>query len=92
MVPNTFDDGLCAAISDAKPFGCPTTQERFSAGRSVQADIADDDIFFGEKRGIFRRVDHHPPARESFADVIIGIPLEFQRDTAGQKRTEALAS
>src|SRR5579875_602707 len=38
-----------------------------------------------------RMVDNQPPARESFADVIVGIAFKRQRDALGQERAKALS-
>ena len=38
-----------------------------------------------------RRIDDDPAAREAFADVVVGIAFELERDALGEERAEALA-
>ena len=45
----------------------------------------------GRKSGAFRRIDDNPAAREPFADIVVGVAFERQRDAFGQECAEALA-
>ena len=45
----------------------------------------------GRKVDVARRIDDQPAARESLADVIVGVAFELQRDALGQERAEALS-
>ena len=44
----------------------------------------------GRKVEVARRIDHQPAAGEPFADVIVGVAFQFERDAFGQERPEAL--
>ena len=45
-----------AAVADGEPFGRAAAEEGLAAGRAVQADVADDDVFFGDE-GRFAAAD-----------------------------------
>ena len=45
----------------------------------------------GRKVGAARRIDDQPSARESLADVVVGVAFQLERHALGQKRAEALA-
>ena len=40
---------------------------------------------------MLRRIDDDASAGESFADVVVGVAFEFERDAFGEERSEALS-
>src|SRR5262249_54863351 len=90
MVANAFDDRQRAAVADAEPFGRSAAEERLATGRAVQGDVADDDVILGHVAGLGRRIDDHAAAGEAFADVVVGVAFELERDALGEKRAETL--
>ena len=45
--PTTLDDGDRAGVAHAEALAGHTADERLAAGRSVQRDVADDDVVLG---------------------------------------------
>src|SRR5947209_9015689 len=74
------------SLSDREPFAGGAAHERFAAARAVEARVAD--------RGLVRAsgaAHDDRPAAHPLADAVVGLAVELQRQTARQKRAEALA-
>ena len=52
--------------------------------------VADQDVLFRQEGGAARRIDDQRAARESLADVVVGIAFQLERHALGQERAEAL--
>src|SRR5690606_27086466 len=65
----------------------------FAGRRAVEGDVADDDVFIRDKfgRSVLRRIDDDPRAADPFADVVVGVALEFERHATWTERAETLA-
>ena len=48
-------------------------------------------MFSSGERGIARRIDDDAAARQAFADVVVGVAFERERDALGEKCPEALS-
>ncbi len=90
MVADALDDGPGAAVADAESLGGTSPEQCPAAGCPVENDVADEHIVFGHECALDRWVDDETSARQALADVVIRIALQLQRDTASQKRAEAL--
>ena len=56
--------------------------ERLAAGGAVERDVADDDVLLGGEAGVLRRVDDDAPARQPFAEIVVGVAFERNGDAA----------
>ena len=50
VVARPLDDGMGAAVPDAEPLAGPAPEEGPAAGRSVEGDVADQDVLLGDER------------------------------------------
>src|SRR5450755_427296 len=76
MIANPFDDCGRAGIAHGKAFTGDAVKEGFAAGRAVERNIANQDIFLGSEAGILRRIDNDPAAGQALADVVVGLAFE----------------
>jgi hypothetical protein len=54
-------------------------------------DVADEDAFFGQEAGGLGRIGDDAAAGEAFAEIVVGVAFEFERDAVGNECAEALA-
>src|SRR5204863_857636 len=80
-----------ARVSDREALAGYAADEGFSTCRAVERHVAGDDVLVGCERCVARWRQDDAPARQSFADVVVRIALERERDAARDERTEALA-
>jgi hypothetical protein len=57
MIPHYLDDGSNTTVAYAESFAGRATHISLAAGRAVEGDVADDDVLFGDKRGLVRWLD-----------------------------------
>ena len=55
VIADTFNDGGCSRVANCKALAGNTVEESFAAGRSIERNIADDDVLFRSKGGTARR-------------------------------------
>src|SRR5690606_20174377 len=67
VVADAFDDRARAAVTHAEALGRAAAEERASAGRAVQRDVADQHVLLGLEAAFARRVDDQPAAGEALA-------------------------
>src|SRR6266850_2145577 len=79
-----------SAVADRETFSRHPADVGFAAGGSVKSDVADDNVFFGDKSGSFGWMNNNFAARQAFADVIVGIAFEEESHAFGHERAEAL--
>ena len=82
VIADAFDHRLRAAVADREPLAGNAAHERLAARRAVQRDVADDHVLFSRERGVGRRPDDQPSARQALADEIVGLAFEGERDAA----------
>ena len=92
MVSDALHHGPDAAVADTEAFSGHAADVGFTVGRAVEGDVADDDIFFGFKRAGFRRSDSQSGTGQTFAEIVVGIAAQVNRESGGSKRTKTLAS
>ena len=90
MVAHRFHHGRGAGVPHRKAFTGHPVEEGLAAGGAVENHVAHQDVFFGLKRGIPRRVDDEPAAGKPLAHVIVGLAFQSQGDASGQEGAEAL--
>jgi hypothetical protein len=77
MVSDSFDDSMTTGIANGKAFGCPPANEDLATCRTVEANVANDDVLFRFEGSTMIRVQDDSPAGKSFAYIVIGISFEF---------------
>ena len=85
MIARAFDDDRAAAIAHRKALACRTRDIAEAAPRTVEAR--------GAVGGFARRAGathDDRAALHTLADVVVSVAVEFQPETAGEKRTETL--
>ena len=91
VIAHAFDHRRRAGVAHREPLARHAVEERLAAGRAVEHDVADQNVFLRQERRVARRIDDQLAAGKSLADVIVGVAFEFERDAAREKRPEALA-
>src|SRR6266403_5948661 len=91
MVAHRLDDRIRAAVAHGKALARHAADVRLTARRAVKADVADDDVLLRNERGPGRREYDDLAARESLAEVIVGVAFECKRHATRHERAEALA-
>ncbi len=88
MVTGAFDDGRRTTVSNCEALTNPTCYEELAAGRAVQHGVARQDWI----ARVIRWWSHHDPTPAlTFADVVVGLADEVERDPISQEGTEALS-
>ncbi len=90
MIADPFHDRVDAAVPDAETFPGPAAQVSFAAGAAIERHIAGDDTFLGGKSRAGRGINDDFPTRKAFAEVIVGIALEQERQPAGDEGAQTL--
>ncbi len=91
IVAHRLDDRIRAAVAHGKALARHAADVRLTARRTVKADVADDDVLLRNERGPGRREHDDLAARESLAEVIVGVAFECKRHATRHERAEALA-
>ncbi|TFA98676.1 hypothetical protein CCMA1212_009587 [Trichoderma ghanense] len=91
VVTDALDNGRSAGVADGESLGSDTTEVADTTCRTVQADVADQDVLFSLEDGRTRRVDNQATTRQALADVVVGITLQLESDTWREERTKGLA-
>ena len=83
-----FDHRRRAGIAHREAFAGEAGGEQLAAGRAIKAGVADDGA---EAIRLFRRrLQRDQAARETLADIVVGVAGHVQRDALHQERAEAL--
>ena len=90
MVSHALDDCEGAAVTDRKALCSPAAKKRMPAGRAIQHDVPNNDIFSGNESTTLTRINRNSPARQALADIVIGITGKLQRNAMGQPGSETL--
>src|SRR5205823_1865651 len=83
-------DRVDAAVANAEALAGHAADVGLAAGRPVEGDVADDHVLAGHERAALGRVDDDLAAGEAFADVIVGVAFQSERDAARHKGAETL--
>src|SRR5210317_1401241 len=90
VIANTFNNGTRAAVSNSEPFRYDSSNIGFAAGGAIKINVTCDDVFFGFKRALLRRIQNNFSTRQAFADKVIRIAFDCQCDTFGEPGAQAL--
>ena len=91
MVANALDDSRSTRVADAEAFPGDAVEISLTAGRAVESDVSDDDVFFGLEACVLGRIDDDLRARQPFSDVVVGISFEPEGHAWRSERSERLA-
>ena len=91
MIADAFHHGSHAAVAHAEALAGHAADVGFAGGRAVKGDIADDDVFLRRKAASLRRADGQLGARESFAEIVVGIAANDERSARCAKGAETLS-
>src|SRR5690606_32081366 len=92
VVADAFDDRARAAVAHAEALGRAAAEKRAAARRAIQRNGADQHLILGREAALTRGINNQPPAGKPFADVIVTVALELERDALREERAEALPS
>ena len=90
-VADSFHDSMHAAVTNAETFAGHAADVRLTAGRTIQRDVADDDVLVGLERRAGRRIQDQLAARQALAEIVVGVSFQIERHATRQERAEALA-
>src|SRR3990167_4321255 len=91
VIPDALDDCIGAAIAYGETLAGDAAEVGFAAGGAVEHHIANQNIFFGNKGGLMRRIDDDLAARKALAEVIVGVAFEGEADALGEEGPKALS-
>ena len=91
VIADALNDGVGAAVADGKAFAGDAPDVGLAARRAVERDVADDDVLFRREAGHARRINDQPGAGQAFADEVVRVAFERQRDAARHESAEALS-
>lgn len=90
VVTNTLNDSGGTGVADGETLSSNTTEEGSTAGSTIQADVANENVLLSLEDGRARRVHDQATTRQALADIVVGITLELQGDTRSEESTEGL--
>ncbi len=90
VIADRLDNRIRATVAHGETLSSHAPDVRLAAGRSIQADVADDDVLFRHEGGAFRREHDQLAARETLAEMVVGVAFEQERHAARHEGTEAL--
>src|SRR5207302_482540 len=91
VVANSFDYGGGSRVAHGEALPGDSVEKCFTAGRPVERDIADQDVFFRDKFGVLRWTNNQTSPGQPLADIIVSVAFERERDTFGEEGTKTLA-
>ncbi|MNC22967.1 hypothetical protein D3C75_709760 [compost metagenome] len=80
MVAYAFNNDICAGVADGKPFTGNPADISLTAGSTVQRRIPDDDVVLCGEGRLRGRLNDQLAAGKSFADIVIGVTFNCDRD------------
>ncbi len=82
--------GRGAGIAHGEPLTRHAVEIHFPAGRAIETNVADQNVFFRHEPGIARRINNQRAAGEPFSHIVVGFAFERERYTLRQERAKAL--
>src|SRR6185312_15045450 len=73
MVARALDDGDGAGVADGETLAGNAPEVALAVDGAIHHGVADDDRLFRHDAGVGRRLDDDAAARQSFADIIVGV-------------------
>src|SRR3546814_7307991 len=85
------DHHLRARMADGEAFARLTGGEKLARRCPVQNGVADNGVLLAFQRAAHHGLNRDDPARQTLADIIIGVAEDFEPDALAQKRAQRLA-
>src|SRR5262249_56158395 len=79
-----------AAVAHAEALAGDAADVGLTAGRSIERDVADDDVVLGHEGARARREHGELAAPEPLTPVVVGVAIQREGDAARHERAEAL--
>ena len=90
MVADSFYHRLHARVAHRKPLTGQSADKGLPGGGSVEGHVANNHILLCHKGGRAVRVHDQLAARQAFAEVVVGLSLQFQTQPVGSEGRKAL--
>eukprot|EP01137_Pigoraptor_chileana_P031734 Opistho-2@20013 len=92
VVADALADGRCARVAHAKALRSDAPDEGLAGRRTVETDVADNDVVLGaEAVRVFARPHNDRAAREALAHIVVCVALQLNRHALRKERAERLA-
>src|SRR5262249_23492868 len=91
VVTHGLDDRVDAGVADGEAFARHAADEHFAARSPVKSHVANDNVLLRHKGGAGRRIQNDFSARQSLAEVIVGVALKREGHATRHESTKALA-
>src|SRR5262245_9173478 len=91
MVAGPFDHRDGARVTHCEALAGDAAEIALALDGAVQHGVADDDRFLRLESAIGRRPDDDAAARETLADIVVGVAFELEGHAAREPSAEALA-
>jgi len=83
MITNAFDNGFCTTVANTKSFRRNAAKIGITRRRSIQGNIAKQNILFRCELAVLGRIYDHPATGQPFADKVIGITFHLEGNALG---------
>src|SRR6185295_1827466 len=90
MISNAFHHSRCTGVTNTKSLSGPAPYKHSSGSSTVQSNVSNNNIPVRIVFDPLVRIDSNPGTGKTFAEIVIGIALEFESDTIGCKGTKTL--
>src|SRR5690606_8461486 len=90
VIAYSFYNGFGPRVSNTEPFARFSVYIGFARGGSVKGYIAGDYIFLGFKGRFVRHFDYQFSTRKSFAQIIVGVPIDHHGKSFGGEGPKTL--
>src|SRR6266705_2505689 len=91
VISDAFDDGGGARVAYGETLAGYAAEIRFPGDRTVENDVARDDVFGRLATELGRRRNDDAAAREPLSAIVVGIADQIEGHAFGEERPEALA-
>src|SRR6266404_4578769 len=81
VVADALDHIGRSGVANREPLPSNSIEKRFAAGRAIESNVANQDVVFGGETRPSRRIHDQSSSGETFADVIVGLAFERERDS-----------
>src|SRR5262249_22297278 len=92
VVAGALNDCDGAGIADGEALAGDAAEVAFAVDRAVEDGVADDDRFLRHEAAVGGGTDDDASARETLADIVVGVALELEGHPVREPGAEALAS
>ena len=90
MVTHPLDDRAGPRVANTEPLSRTTADEHRTRRGAVTGDVANDDVLGGHELRPPIGKDRQLPPRQPLPEVVVGVPLDEERDSLRQEGADAL--